>query len=528
MSSMHKPSKSGYWLDQIAADIIKNHPEGEIIVSSGVSPSGSYHIGRMREVLTADAIAWALREAGRKARHLHFVDDFDVFRKVPANLPKTHEKYLGMPVYLVPDPIGDCHGSYADHYFMEFMDIANNIVTDIEVLRANQLYRQGKFTDKIEQSLERLDDVKQIITDVSGRKLEEDWVPVQLLSDNNSFKEWSFTGWDKQKQVIKYRARDGSGGELDYTRGRVKLDWRLDWPARWSIWNVTVEPFGKDHATKGSSYDTGSTLIREIFGGTPPYPVPYEFIFPAGESKKISGSAGTELTPGAALEVMPAELLRYFVLRSKPSRTLQFDPGLGLYNLVEEYAKVEDAVESGEGHEFEHAYRTSSAISRTEGVDRIISKVPFTHLVSAYQTSQGDISEAINVLDRTGYSEALASQKKVIEKEFDFVKNWLAMYAPEEVKFEVQKSLPKVELSCEQKVFLSQLAEAIEAHDKPDGLAMHNLIYETKDKAGLSPQEAFQAIYRVILGKESGPKAGWFLASLDKEFLVKRFNEAVK
>jgi lysyl-tRNA synthetase class I len=32
----------------------------------------------------------------------------------------------------------------------------------------------------------------------------------------------------------------------------------------------------------------------------------------------------------------------------------------------------------------------------------------------------------------------------------------------------------------------------------------------------------------VILGKDKGPRAGYFLSNLDKDFVLKRFKEAVK
>ena len=36
----------------------------------------------------------------------------------------------------------------------------------------------------------------------------------------------------------------------------------VDWPARWAMLGVSVEPFGKDHATRGGSYDTGARIAR--------------------------------------------------------------------------------------------------------------------------------------------------------------------------------------------------------------------------------------------------------------------------
>ena len=77
------------WLNSIVDELFRRHPEGQIVVSSGVSPSGTYHLGTLREVLTAEVIAEEVRRRGREARHLHIVDDLDVFRKVPLNVPES-------------------------------------------------------------------------------------------------------------------------------------------------------------------------------------------------------------------------------------------------------------------------------------------------------------------------------------------------------------------------------------------------------------------------------------------------------
>ena len=54
----------------------------------------------------------------------------------------------------------------------------------------------------------------------------------------------------------------------------------------------------------------------------------------------------------------------------------------------------------------------------------------------------------------------------------------------------------------------------------------HNRIYEVSKEAEIEPKEIFKAIYVAILGKESGPRAGWLLSSLDNTFLRTRFLKA--
>jgi lysyl-tRNA synthetase class 1 len=213
---------------------------------------------------------------------------------------------------------------------------------------------------------------------------------------------------------------------------------------------------------------------------------------------------------------MPAEILRYYVLKARPEKLLSFDPGITLYNLIDEFAKVEAAISAGEDSDFKQAYEVATSV----GGEQTIAAVPFSHLVSVYQAAQGNVEGTKHLLERTGYGKVVKEQWDVLVREFEFVQNWLDKHAPESVKFEVQKSLPEVELSEEQRRFLAQVANVIEKAGELDGEAMHQILYDAK--GDLKPGQAFQAIYRVILGKDSGPKAGWFLASLDKDWLVRR------
>src|SRR5665213_869835 len=103
------------WLNKIVDELLRRHPDGEIVVSSGVSPSGKYHLGTLREVLTAEAIAREIRRRGRLAKHLHIVDDLDFIRKVPVGVPEDFKQYLGKPLCDIPAPDGSDQ-SYADYY----------------------------------------------------------------------------------------------------------------------------------------------------------------------------------------------------------------------------------------------------------------------------------------------------------------------------------------------------------------------------------------------------------------------------
>lgn len=530
MSCMSQQTpQSGYWIDVAVADILQRFPEGDIILSSGISPSASYHIGHFREIMTADALTWGLKRAAksRTVKHVHVVDNFDPLRDKPNPVwPKDwdYKQFVGWPICLVPDPYEACrdeHKTYAEHFYREFEGYAGKmgIVPDEVVRGYEDLYENGQMAANIEKAVEGVAAIKQIFKEVSNRDLPEGWMPLQLLGPNNGFTELKFSSIDTGRQIIIGVDEAGREHELRYAKGQVKLPWRLDWPARWNVLGVKVEPFSaQEHGAAGGSYATGALISRQVFGYEPPIPaVEYGNIHMLGDTKKMSSSKGNLVTPAQALEIMPPEVLRYFVVRSRPERTLYWDSGQGLFNLIREFVATEEAVESGQKPEFAEAYDFAVA----PGQAKTISSVPFDHLVQVWQAARGQEQAALEMLVRTGFEKQVHKQGDALKSEFKFVANWLAKYAPEEVKFTVQEDLPQVELSEGQQKFLDALAGKVEA-EKLDGQGMHEAIYAAKDEAGLQPGEAFKAIYRVILGKDFGPKAGWFLASLEHDWLVAR------
>jgi len=503
---------SGYWLDQATAEIVERFPTGKILVSSGISPSASYHIGHFREILTAEALAWGIRRSGREADHIHVVDNFDPLRKRYDFLPEKFEEFVGRPICLIPDPF-DCHKTYAEHYYSEFEDNAIKMgIRPSKVVRGYEdLYKSGKMVQPIEQVLENIDVVREVFEKMSNRQLDADWTPVMVLDDQDHFSNASLASWDKAAQTI-------SG--VSYVAGRAKLNWRLDWPGRWSVLGVQVEPFShQEHGAAGGSYDTGVEFSKKVFGYEPPVPgVQYGNIHLVGDTKKMSSSKGNLITPEQALSIMPPEVLRYFVVKSKPERTLYFDPGLGLYNLIDEYAKVETAITKHEETEFAEAYQFASDIKE---IDVLVSGVSFNHLVVSYQAAHGDSEKVLGILARSGWTPTDDTERTALLHELSYVAKWLEKYAPESITFTIQKELPHHELNDGQKYFLLKLVTML-GDTSFEAQAIHDAVYEASVSSEIKPAEAFRTIYQLFLGKDSGPKVGFFLSNLEKDFVIAR------
>lgn len=503
------------WLNKVVDEVIARNPEGEIVVSSGVSPSGTYHLGTLREVLTAEVILRELKRRGRSARHIHVVDDLDVFRKVPVDIPSEFDQYLGRPLCDIPAPDGSDR-SYADFFLADLLEAAKGLHLEMEVMRAHQKYRSGYFTEAIEKALTHTEQIRKILEVVAGRKLDEQWSPVQIIEDGY-LKNRKFISIDTDKKQLTYEGKDGGEESVGYENGRVKLSWRIDWPARWWLLGVEAEPFGRDHATKGGSYDTGAAIVRQIFGTEPPLPLPYNFINKTGDTKKMSKSAGDTVTAAQLLTVLPAEVVWFFVIRFAPEKQLFFDQGPTLMRLFDEFGELLAKPDKTE-------QENQLLELCLQGVEQpTISRIPFTHLVASYQAALKDSEKTLDVMRRTEHLAAVDEDQEIIREELRFIDAWLKHWAPEEVKFELREHVDEVEFNETQKQFLSQLAEKIaSAPQDADGEWFHKAIYEFKESLGLDGKELFTVLYQALIGKNSGPRAGWFLSILPRGWLIER------
>lgn len=497
------------WLNKIVDEVIARHPEGEILVESGGSPSGTYHLGHLRELVTSDAVLMELRRRGRKAKHIYYVDDLDALRKIPVNVPSEFEKYLGMPLYKIPSP-GSTGESYADYFLQDLIDASKALGIEVEFIRTHMKYQEGFFVPAIEKALEHADKVRTILETISGHKLGKEWSPIQI-NEEGYLKKRRFVSIDKANKSVTYEDKDDKQQSISYTTGDVKLDWRIDWPARWWLLNVHVEPFGRDHATKGGSYDTGAALSKDVFDGQPPLPVPYDFVNLAGDTKKMSASKGTGLDAAGVVKVLPPEIVRFFMLRYSPNKRLYFDPENGVSQLIDEFAELMDKTPDSK----------LVSLSRRE-LNPTISAVPFSHLAASYQAALKAPDKTLQILERTGYKRTVQQDRQILIAELSYIDTWLEKWAPEDAKFELLKALPEGLLESE-KTFLHQLGEKVsDAPEDADGEWFHKAIYDLRDSAGLEPKQLFQAIYKATIGKTSGPRAGWFLSILSRDWLVKR------
>jgi lysyl-tRNA synthetase class 1 len=507
-----------HWSLAIAQDIVSKRKEHKHVVATGITPSGDIHVGNLREIITGDAVYTALVEdLGVDARLIYIADTFDPLRRRYPFLPPEYEAHVGKPLSEIPDPEGRLP-SYADHFLQPFLSSLDELGIEIEVFRADELYKSDRYVEMIKEALVRKDEISQVIKDVSGRDLPEDWSPFNPLCDVcGRITAAVVKSYDIEKEEVYYECQCGHKGFASFTGGG-KLAWRVDWAARWKILGVTIEPFGKDHASPGGSFDTGTRLSEEIYAYPAPYPIPFEHILlklqGEGTTKAkvtaMSSSRGTNIPVHEMVEAVPPVILKYVLSRVRPEKHIEFNPSLPLLNLVDVYEREIGNIGSG-----------------------IAGTIPFRHLITLVQIARGDFSELLKVIKRSGYElhEDNDEELKEIRKKAGYAETWLRTYAPENVKFEVQLEVPTEalkDLSGPQKEALTLMAQALQAGTNLNAADWHDKIYEITSTVDTEPKEIFKAIYIALLGKPSGPRAGWLLASLDTEFLRNRFEALEK
>ena len=493
-----------HWADAKASRVPADRHQ---LIATGITPSGPIHLGNMREVMTGDMIYKALKSRGVDAELVYVADDFDPLRKVYPFLPDSYQKYIGWPVSDIPCPCGE-HKSYAEHFLEPFLSAIEELDIHPRIIRTSESYRSGMFTEQIKASLEHAEEIKEILERISGRKLEEGWTPYYPICEKcGIISRATILSHDPENHTVTYRCSCGHEGVSDYSKGEGKLVWRVDWPMRWSAYGVTIEPFGKDHASPGGSYDTGKCITKEIYGYEAPIPVTYEWISLKGRGEMHS-SKGVVLTIRDMLDIVPPEVLRYMIAKTKPDKTIAFDPGMGLLRLIDEYDR---AAASGDSREYELSVIASPQTT-----------IPFRHMVTVVQIAQND-EGIFDILKRSGYE--IVDRNAVLDQA-NRARMWLERYAPEDVKFAIQPTLPEIAAAEPENVKAAVAAYATAvAADEWKADVLHTAVYDAAASAGITGKELFTAIYRAFLGADRGPRLGWFLEAIGREATLARLNE---
>jgi len=525
-----------FWADELAASAT-----GPQVVNDSKTPSGTVHVGSLRGPVVVDTIARALRDAGVPVELRYGVDDLDPMDAQALLTPDAIERSMGVPLSHVPDPVGDCHDSYARHFAGVFIQTFDGLgIRPDTYYWMSEVYGSGAMDPYIRRALDAAGTIREIYRRVANVHHPDNWHPLFVVCEScGRLGTTIVTGWDGER--VRYECRPdlvtwargcGHTGEVSPFGGRAKLPYNVDWAAKWDLFGVTIEPAGKDLSTKGGSRDRSDAIAREVFGNEPPLNVPYEFLNIGG--KKMSTSKGLGASATQIAEVIPPEQLRLLFLRPKPNTAIEFDPDGtdAIPRLFDESDRLAAATAGREVRgELPSNYQRLFALSLVEpdadvAAEAATYRPAFSHLALLEQIPGVDVVERVTAEKGAPLTDR---EHALLEERRAAARAWLEAYAPDQARLAVQRdSLPvsaEEQLDDAQRAYLAVLAPALEAAAW-DGESVQGAIFATAKEHELPAGRAFAALYLAFLGRTSGPRAGWLLAALDRDFVNGRLREA--
>lgn len=517
-----------HWADAIAKKVIeKRRGQDLITVAAGITPSGVVHIGNFREIITVDLVAKAIARAGKRVRFIYSWDDYDVFRKVPANFPKKDvlENYLRQPIVDVPDPFG-CHDSYAVHNEKMVENSLPKLGIFPEFLYQSKKYRACEYAEGMRKALLNKDKIKKILDEWRAEDLEVAWSPVRVFCEKCNTDRTTITSYDGNYS-LGYSCECGFSNTFDFReKGIGKLQWRVDWPMRWDFEKVDFEPSGKEHSSEGGSNTTAEIIVKEIFGRNPPEHIMYEFISIKGQGGKMSSSKGNTIDLKEMLGVYSPEIIRYIFVSKKPEKYFEVSfEGMDVIRLYSEFQRIERIYFGKETCEEEDLdlNKRIYELSCVNVPKELPEQIDFRHLVTVAQVCQFDskkIAEYFNSKD-IHYVEEMTQR----------VKFWIDNYAEDSFKFILQDEASdeaKRELTLKQKEAINMVAKEILGKNEKELIDLFGRVCK---ETGLGTKEFFSAFYKVLINKNFGPRLSSFIlvVGLEKvKSLLESINTPIK
>lgn len=497
--------KSKAWAFEEAFKILKKingkTPEkGYVLFETGYGPSGLPHIGTFGEVVRTCFVQFAfetITEGKIPTKLVCISDDLDGFRKVPDNVPNKEmmKEALGKPLTSVPDPFGT-HPSYGGHMNERLRGFLDSFGFKYEFISATEMYKSGKFNDILLKVVQNYEKIMALMLKNLGDERRETYSPLMPISPiTGKVLAEGVKGVNKEKGTIIYENENGETVEVSALNGNCKLQWKVDFGARWAGLDVDYEIFGKEHAPNAPIYQE----ICNILGGKGPVNFVYE-LFLGEDGAKISKSKGNGISVEEWLSFAPGESLKLFMYQKpKTAKRLYFDT---IPKMVDEYIKhIKSYNEQTDSEKLENPafFIHFGKVPNFDlgGIDYSL----LLHLVSASSAQNADVlwgfinkyNPNLKKGDVPFMDEIINHAIKYFEK---FIKPHKKFRSPNAEEFKGLESLLDFLKSANPDV-------------KPEEI--QNKVYQIGKDLNFDLKTWFSGIYQILLGSNEGPRVGSFI-----------------
>src|SRR5574344_24664 len=509
-----------HWADLMADKIIRDKGDLDLYTcASGITPSGTVHLGNFREIITVDLVVRALRDRGKNVRFIYSWDDYDVFRKVPANMPEPEvlEKYLRYPITEVPDTTKR-NENYARHHEVDIEQQLPRVGIYPEFLYQASRYRANKYVEGIKKAMQNRDLIKECLNEYRDEehkmKDDEAYWPVSVFCSKCNHDTTEITGYDGEYGITYKCTNCGNEetGDMRTFKG-FKLGWRVDWPMRWNEERVIFEPGGKAHISPGGSYDTAKLVSKKIYDWDAPVTMRYDFVNLKGVPGKMSSSKGKVIALPDALDVYQAEVLRYLFAGTRPNTEFAISFDMDVLKVYEDYDKTERIVYGVDKAKNDDHFNKEKRIYMLSQIDGKIPEImPYQitirQLTTLLQHYDFDFDRVIKSL-----KDVKPEQEERLRRRMACAWFWIQNSAPtcaEDFIFTIRNDGSKADLDETMSKAVARVRD--EVLPKLDSFTQdkecQQAMYDIATDMGIDAKQLFTALYQAVVAKDQGPRLG--------------------
>ncbi|HKH28849.1 MAG TPA: lysine--tRNA ligase [Sphingomicrobium sp.] len=493
------------WPYEEARKLLKRWPDGKpdgqpMIFETGYGPSGLPHIGTFNEVLRTTFVRQAYEEltGGAPTRLIAFSDDMDGLRKVPDNVPEQEmlAAHLGKPLTRIPDPFGS-HESFAHHNNAMLRHFLDRFGFEYDFLSATKCYSSGRFDEVLRSVLRNWDGVMGVMLPTLREERRQTYSPILPVSPSSGrVLQVPVEIVDAEAGIIAFNDEEGRV-EQSALGGMSKLQWKVDWAARWVALGVDYEMAGKDLIDSVVQ----SSKIARVLGGRPPEGFNYE-MFLDEKGEKISKSKGNGLSLEEWLRYGSEPSLAFYIYR-EPKKAKSLHLGL-IPRAVDEYWQFRgnyagQPIDQKLGNPVHHIHNgkvpAPQGLPLTYGLLLNLVSLPGIH---DKETAWRFVQRYAPDTSADTHAELDELIGLAVNYARDFVVPTLKKRPPSEVEAAALKDLD---------------AELANLPGDADAEAIQHLVFEVGKRHPFeSLRHWFQALYEILLGSSQGPRMGSFIA----------------
>jgi lysyl-tRNA synthetase, class I len=505
MSSLRDAAMiSKAWPFEEARRVLKRYekapPEkGHVLFETGYGPSGLPHIGTFGEVQRTTMVRRAFELISDiPTRLICFSDDVDGMRKVPDNVPNPEmlREHLQRPLTSVPDPFGE-HESFGHHNNAMLRRFLDTFGFEYEFISATEFYKSGRFDEILLRCCERYDAIMKIMLASLREERQQTYscfLPIHPETGRVLYVPIKHV--DAKAGTITFDDATGREWTLPVTGGRVKLQWKPDFGARWAALDVDFEMYGKDHSTNTPIYDG----ICEVLGGRAPEHFTYE-LFLDETGQKISKSKGNGLTIDEWLTYAASESLGYFMYQKpKTAKRLWWDV---IPKAVDEYHQQLRAFPDQDD-----AGKLANPVWHIHGGHPPASDmvVPFAMLLNLASVAGAKDKSGLWGFIRRYAPGASPEKNPQLDQAAEFAVRYFRDFVAPSRTFRAPTD--------KERAAMADLAERLRVWEGGlDAEALQTMVFAIGREHGFEPmKDWFTALYEVLLGASQGPRFGGFVA----------------